>query len=140
QVEPRAGGAHGSAAQGRRRRQRQESAGRQFRVGEKTPAPRRSLSGAGGADPQFDRGRGTAYPRTAAQADEPGPRADRSEGLVIALLGLALLLQQAPAPPVATAEVDRSEVLAGEIVILTVRIEARGSEPVEIGEPALTNL
>jgi len=59
---------------------------------------------------------------------------------VIALL-LALALQQgAPAKPVATASVDRGDVAAGDLVTLTLRVEASGNLPVEIGEPILSGL
>ena len=52
---------------------------------------------------------------------------------MIALVA-AFLVQQAIPLPVASAQVDRDEVAAGETVTLTVRIETRGSEPLEVSE------
>ena len=53
---------------------------------------------------------------------------------------MVLALVQQLQAPVATAEVDRDDVAAGDAIVLTVRIETRGSEPVEIGDPPLDNL
>src|SRR5438067_6807185 len=51
-----------------------------------------------------------------------------------------MLVQQQAGSPLVSADVDRHEVPAGDVLTLTVRIETRGSEPVEVGEPGLTNL
>lgn len=56
---------------------------------------------------------------------------------MIALL-LALAVQQAPAGPLVTARVDRNDLAVGELLTLTLRVEAQGNEPVEIGEPLLS--
>ena len=53
---------------------------------------------------------------------------------------LAVVLQQAPAGPVATASVDRRDLAVGELVTLTLRVESSGNEPVEIGEPMLSGV
>ncbi len=52
----------------------------------------------------------------------------------------ALLAQQATQIPAVSAEVDHDEIAAGESVTLTIRIETRGTEPIEVSEPALTLL
>ncbi|MBI4501345.1 MAG: BatD family protein [Gemmatimonadetes bacterium] len=59
---------------------------------------------------------------------------------MIALLVVSLMAVQQQTIPQASAEVDRREVAAGDVVTLTIRVETRGSEPVEIADPALTNL
>jgi uncharacterized protein (DUF58 family) len=59
---------------------------------------------------------------------------------VITALLLAALIQQGTPSLTASADVDKREVPAGEIVVLTVRIESRGSEPLEVSDPILSNL
>jgi len=54
--------------------------------------------------------------------------------LVALLLALAALQQG----PTVSATVDRTAVLAGDVVTLTVRVEATGNEPVRIANPVLT--
>lgn len=54
---------------------------------------------------------------------------------MVALLCALAALQQGPA---VSAAVDRTTALAGDIVTLTVRVEAVGNEPVRIADPALT--
>jgi len=51
-------------------------------------------------------------------------------------LGLALAFQQ----PEIRATVDRETVSRGDTVVLTIRVTARGNEPVRIGNPALSGL
>lgn len=54
--------------------------------------------------------------------------------MVALLLALAALQQG----PTVSATVDRASVLAGDVVTLTVRVEANGNEPVRIADPVLT--
>jgi hypothetical protein len=54
---------------------------------------------------------------------------------LVALLAVLAALQQGPA---VSAAVDRTTALAGEIVTLTVRVEAVGNDPVRIADPVLT--
>lgn len=53
-----------------------------------------------------------------------------------AMLLLATALQQ----PVVSASVDRTDLLVGEALLLTIRVESDGAEPVRILEPALSGL
>lgn len=52
------------------------------------------------------------------------------------LIAAVLAVQQARA----SATVDRTEVLAGEVVTLTIRVEAGGGDPVRLADPVLTGL
>lgn len=53
---------------------------------------------------------------------------------------LLCALSAAPQTPAVTATVDRTTVMVGEIVTLTIRVEVEGSTPVRIIDPALTGL
>jgi hypothetical protein len=51
---------------------------------------------------------------------------------------LFLLAALAPQQPAVSASVDRTDVLVGEIVTLTIRVEVEGSDPAHIGDPVLS--
>jgi len=59
---------------------------------------------------------------------------------VTAALGVLLLLAAAAQNPTITATVDRTTVMVGEIVTLTIRVDVAGSAPVRILDPALSGL
>jgi len=52
------------------------------------------------------------------------------------LLFLGAAMQQ----PAVSASVDRTEVMVGDIVTLTIRVEVEGADPVRIGDPAIRGL
>jgi len=59
---------------------------------------------------------------------------------VSAVAVLALLLAAVVQDPVLSATVDRTEVMVGEIVMLTVRVEVDGSAPARLLDPPLSGL
>jgi hypothetical protein len=56
------------------------------------------------------------------------------------LVTLALVAALVAQEPRVSASVDRTDVLAGEMVALTIRVEAAGGDPVRIMDPVLTGL
>src|SRR5690606_20992983 len=134
QVEPGAGpaAAHATAVRGRRQPAATSTALRPAAAGSgrraaAAPGPSRTLPGAGRPDPQLGQPRGAGHPHP---APRPCPRdPDRSEGLVIALLAAALLLQQGRAPEVMLA-VDRDRVTPGGIVTFSIRVTSDVPDPI----------
>lgn len=59
---------------------------------------------------------------------------------MVALVVVALLAGAARPQPVVTAVVDRTHVLVGDIITLTIRVRSDGSAPVEIDDPVVTGL
>jgi len=53
---------------------------------------------------------------------------------------LLALLAAAPQQPVVSASVDRTEAAVGDIITLTIRVEAEGTAPVRIADPVVTGL
>jgi BatD DUF11 like domain len=56
----------------------------------------------------------------------------------VSALLLAVLALVTPQQPTVSASVDRTEVLIGEIVTLTIRVEVVGTDPARIGDPILS--